>query len=63
MKETEQREKLSRNYEELEEDKKETLLEIGENFLNIQNISLRKKACFMPARKGEVHKGSCRIST
>ena len=45
MKEKGQLEKLSKNYDELEEDKKETLLKIGEKLLSIQELT-----------KGEVDK-------
>jgi len=38
-----QRDLLDKNYEKLEDDKKETLVSIGENLLNIQNLINREK--------------------
>ena len=38
MKKKGQFETLSKNYDELEDDKKDKLLEVGEQLLNIQNL-------------------------
>ena len=44
MVKNDQFDRLNKNYDELENDKKETLLKIGENLLNIQGLINKEKS-------------------